>query len=401
MATQAQYLGTGKRKTSVARVIFAPATARRGSTARRSRSTSRAAPSRRGDRAAEDGRASRASTTFGCACTAAGRSGQAGAIRHGIARALVEVNPELRVPLKRAGLPDARRTQRRAQEGRPAQGPQGAAVLEALASPLVVARRYFGTDGVRGVVGEFLTPELVERLGRAAALWSGAAKVFVGRDTRASGVELEEAFARGVVSAGGDCVLARRAADAGGGAARARSRRRHLRVAQPARVQRRQVLRLAGPQALRRSPRSRSRRCSQLPPAIDAGRGRARRGRDRLVPRARPRALRLGSDRAAHRRRLRERRVLRASRRARSSGCGAEVHAIGDAPDGTNINVGCGATDTRAAAADGARRRLRPRHRVRRRRRPDARRRRAGRAGRRRPDRRDPRARPRRRRWSR
>jgi len=70
-----------------------------------------------------------------------------------------------------------------------------------------VARRYFGTDGVRGVVGEFLTPELVERLGRAAALWTGAAKVFVGRDTRASGVELEEAFARGVISAGGDCIL--------------------------------------------------------------------------------------------------------------------------------------------------------------------------------------------------
>ena len=52
-----------------------------------------------------------------------------------------------------------------------------------------MARRYFGTDGVRGIVGEFLTPELVERLGRAAALWTGASKVFVGRDTRASGVE--------------------------------------------------------------------------------------------------------------------------------------------------------------------------------------------------------------------
>src|SRR5215813_12852742 len=68
-------------------------------------------------------------------------------------------------------------------------------------------RRYFGTDGVRGIVGEFLTPELVERLGRAASLWTGAAKVFVGRDTRSSGEQLEEAFARGVVSAGGDCIL--------------------------------------------------------------------------------------------------------------------------------------------------------------------------------------------------
>src|SRR5215468_12321664 len=70
-----------------------------------------------------------------------------------------------------------------------------------------MARRHFGTDGVRGVVGEAITPVLVERLGRAAALWTGAAKVFVGRDTRASGVKLEEAFARGVVSAGGDCIL--------------------------------------------------------------------------------------------------------------------------------------------------------------------------------------------------
>src|SRR5947209_6044510 len=70
-----------------------------------------------------------------------------------------------------------------------------------------MARRYFGTDGVRGVVGEFLTPELVERLGRAAATWTGASKVFVGRDTRASGVELEEAFARGVESAGGTAIL--------------------------------------------------------------------------------------------------------------------------------------------------------------------------------------------------
>jgi phosphoglucosamine mutase len=70
-----------------------------------------------------------------------------------------------------------------------------------------MARKYFGTDGVRGVVGESLTPELVEQLGKAAALWSGRGRVFIGRDTRASGVELEEAFARGIVSAGGAAVL--------------------------------------------------------------------------------------------------------------------------------------------------------------------------------------------------
>jgi phosphoglucosamine mutase len=71
-----------------------------------------------------------------------------------------------------------------------------------------MARRYFGTDGVRGVVGEAITPDLVERLGKAATLWSGRGRVFVGRDTRASGIELEEAFARGVASAGGNAVLA-------------------------------------------------------------------------------------------------------------------------------------------------------------------------------------------------
>ncbi len=71
-----------------------------------------------------------------------------------------------------------------------------------------MARKYFGTDGVRGVVGQDLTTDLVERLGRAAALWSGRGRVFVGRDTRGSGPELEQAFAKGVASAGGNAVLA-------------------------------------------------------------------------------------------------------------------------------------------------------------------------------------------------
>ena len=69
-------------------------------------------------------------------------------------------------------------------------------------------RRYFGTDGVRGVVGDDLTPELVERLGKAATLWAGGGRVLVGRDTRGSGPELEGALARGIASAGGTAVLA-------------------------------------------------------------------------------------------------------------------------------------------------------------------------------------------------
>ena len=76
--------------------------------------------------------------------------------------------------------------------------------LESLAVP----RSLFGTDGVRGIVGEYITADFVERLGKASALWSGRGRVFIGRDTRASGEELEEAFARGVASAGGVAVLA-------------------------------------------------------------------------------------------------------------------------------------------------------------------------------------------------
>jgi len=81
-----------------------------------------------------------------------------------------------------------------------------------------VARRYFGTDGIRGIVGEDLTPALVEKIGRSAVLWAKAAgkaatgsdpgRVLVGRDTRGSGPELEAALARGITSAGWTAVLA-------------------------------------------------------------------------------------------------------------------------------------------------------------------------------------------------
>ncbi len=70
-----------------------------------------------------------------------------------------------------------------------------------------MARTHFGTDGVRGIVGDTLTVELVERLGRAATTWAGRGRVLVGRDTRGSGVPLEQALTRGIVEAGGVAVL--------------------------------------------------------------------------------------------------------------------------------------------------------------------------------------------------
>jgi phosphoglucosamine mutase len=72
-----------------------------------------------------------------------------------------------------------------------------------------MARKLFGTDGVRGLAGEFLTAELALALGRAATEQTGAERpqVLIVRDTRESGEMLEAAVAAGVSSAGGDALL--------------------------------------------------------------------------------------------------------------------------------------------------------------------------------------------------
>ncbi|EGS35604.1 MULTISPECIES: phosphoglucosamine mutase [Megasphaera] len=71
--------------------------------------------------------------------------------------------------------------------------------------------RLFGTDGVRGVVNDSLTPELAYHLGRAAAYILGREKehptFLIGRDTRRSGTMLESILAAGIASAGGNCYM--------------------------------------------------------------------------------------------------------------------------------------------------------------------------------------------------
>jgi phosphoglucosamine mutase len=64
----------------------------------------------------------------------------------------------------------------------------------------------FGTDGVRGVADEELTPALVHNLGRAAARVLDATTFIVGRDTRRSGPHLQAAFSAGVADEGVDVV---------------------------------------------------------------------------------------------------------------------------------------------------------------------------------------------------
>jgi phosphoglucosamine mutase len=75
---------------------------------------------------------------------------------------------------------------------------------------VAATRKLFGTDGVRGEAGTFLTAELATALGRAAVLTSEAKRpqVLIVRDTRESGPMLESALAAGVAAAGGDALLA-------------------------------------------------------------------------------------------------------------------------------------------------------------------------------------------------
>jgi phosphoglucosamine mutase len=72
-------------------------------------------------------------------------------------------------------------------------------------------RKLFGTDGVRGVAGEFVSAELALALARAATARvqdDEPARVLVIRDTRESGEMLEAAVAAGIAAAGGEALLA-------------------------------------------------------------------------------------------------------------------------------------------------------------------------------------------------
>lgn len=72
---------------------------------------------------------------------------------------------------------------------------------------------YFGTDGIRGVAGELLTPEFALRVGRAAAVVLAARRgehplFIIARDTRLSGPMLEAALVAGITSGGGHAEIA-------------------------------------------------------------------------------------------------------------------------------------------------------------------------------------------------
>jgi phosphoglucosamine mutase len=208
-----------------------------------------------------------------------------------------------------------------------------------------MARRYFGTDGVRGIAGEFLTVDLVERLGRAAVLWRGAERVFVGRDTRASGLEFEAALAEGIASAGATAILggvlptpavALGSLDLGAVITASHN---------PAEYNGVKFFDADGSK-LTDAEEEQIEALLDLPAAPE--RGRVERAGDAGAEYVAEIIGRFGADLTGLRI------VVDCANGAYSAlapeafeRLGAEVTAIGVAPDGSNINAGCGATDTR------------------------------------------------------
>jgi phosphoglucosamine mutase len=227
----------------------------------------------------------------------------------------------------------------------------------------------FGTDGVRGVAGSELTPELVLALGRAAARVlcpdrpgdGGRPHLVVARDTRRSGPMLEAAFAAGAVARGSTwstSACCRPRASRTWPPPKA-SPRDGLGVAQPLRRQRDQAVR-----SRRRKLETETERALEAlldevragsdpaphRPAPTSGTSRPARPRGGLrrrprlvVPPGRPRRDRGG-------RRLRER-AASSTAPAALSRLGAWVEVLADAPNGVNINDGCGSTSPEALQA--------------------------------------------------
>ena len=115
MSTPAQYLGTGKRKTSVARVILRPGTGKTWINGKDIETYFPRLTHRKMIMAPLETTELASAYDLRVRVHGGGPSGQAGAVRHGIARALVEVNPDFRVTLKRQGFltRDARQVERK------------------------------------------------------------------------------------------------------------------------------------------------------------------------------------------------------------------------------------------------------------------------------------------------
>ena len=104
MSERAQYRGTGKRKTSIARVILRPGDGKTWINGRTIEDYFPRASHRKMVLAPLEVADAAGQYDLRIRVHGGGISGQAGAVRHGIARALVDADPDMRVPLKRQGF---------------------------------------------------------------------------------------------------------------------------------------------------------------------------------------------------------------------------------------------------------------------------------------------------------
>jgi phosphoglucosamine mutase len=223
--------------------------------------------------------------------------------------------------------------------------------------------RLFGTDGIRGVAGRDLTAELAMRVGRASVRVLGGERarssrptVVVGRDPRASGEFLEAALVAGICSAGGDALqagvtttpaVAFLASDLGADAG--------VVISASHNPPGDNGIKFFGPSGYKLPDRLEDeierRLDEQGPPVqgLDVG---------RVRPVADAASRYLEHVVAAAQVPLRGMRLVVDPANGAASGLapeayrrlGAEVHPINDRPDGTNINIDCGATHPEVVA---------------------------------------------------
>lgn len=216
----------------------------------------------------------------------------------------------------------------------------------------VVPRRYFGTDGVRGVFGgPLINGDFAARLGFAVGTWmpGRGGQVLIGRDTRFSGPELESAVARGLLAAGADPeLLGVVPTPAVARAVRARSAALGVVITASHNPAEDNGIKFFGRGGLKLSDADEL-QIEQLLPATVDSRGESRAPRREITPVA------IGDYRAAAEALLPAgalagwRIVVDTAHGATCAttpvvlrALGAEVFAIGCAPDGRNINAGVG-----------------------------------------------------------